>query len=317
MVLSSVSLTSLVARYALAAISHVMKGLGNEEMLGVLYDIVCQCQKRIERSIPSIGNHDPIYAVAIFHALAHSLDCQAKYFPRHVEGMALTDVKSVERVWSHANHFVSMSRNMSKANRHALLTQVLGKYKDDKTDVLAGYIKRKFQKVILKMRALNISIAEYKNLEMEWANHAGNARFLPDNYGLDQLEESAERVEAWRNEKAAYFVICAQYLKLVNKEAKSKFTGYHVEHMRKTLLAKMQVMERRLGLLPANRPKNFKDPLFGQYHVAVKDCRYDALNNYLTHLLFAIIVREEKLHQPAGFSGGDYQDKPWGSLAQD
>lgn len=73
--------------------------------------------------------------------------------------------------------------------------------------------------------------------------------------------------------------------------------------MRKTLLAKMQVMERRLGLLPANRPKNFKDPLFGQYHVAVKDCRYDALNNYRTHLLFAIIVREEKLHQPAGFSG--------------
>lgn len=53
-------------------------------------------------------------------------------------------------------------------------------------------------------------------------------------------------------------------------------------------------------------PKNFKDPLFAQYHVEVKDCRYDALANLLTYLLFAIVVREEKLHQPAGSSGKFY-----------
>ncbi|KAF1797766.1 hypothetical protein FB192DRAFT_1346157 [Mucor lusitanicus] len=35
-------------KYALAAISHVVEGLGNEEKLGVLYDIVCKCHKRIE-----------------------------------------------------------------------------------------------------------------------------------------------------------------------------------------------------------------------------------------------------------------------------
>jgi len=65
-------------------------------------------------------------------------------------------------------------------------------------------------------------------------------------------------------------------------------------------------MERQFEFLPVNRPKNFKDPLFGEYHVQVKDCRYDALNNYLTHLLFAIVMREKKLHQPAGSSGKSY-----------
>ncbi|OAD02002.1 hypothetical protein MUCCIDRAFT_144143, partial [Mucor lusitanicus CBS 277.49] len=66
--------------YALAAISHVVKNLGNEQTLGVLYDIVCKCQKRIE--------------VTIFHAFAHSVDCQVKYFPRYVKGMALTGKQS-------------------------------------------------------------------------------------------------------------------------------------------------------------------------------------------------------------------------------
>lgn len=98
--------------------------------------------------------HDTIYGVTIFHVLAHSVNCQVKYFPRYVTNMGLTgklryasygvlyqyipriDGESVERVWSHANHFVGMSRGMTKANRHALLAEVLGTYRDDKTDVL-------------------------------------------------------------------------------------------------------------------------------------------------------------------------------------
>lgn len=63
------------------------------------------------------------------------------------------------------------------------------------------------------------------------------------------------------------------------------------------------MMEQHFGYLRQNRPKNFKDPLFSEYHIEVKDCRYDALNNYLTHLMFAILVRERKLHQSAGSSG--------------
>ncbi|KAK4518574.1 phenylalanyl-tRNA synthetase alpha subunit, mitochondrial [Mucor velutinosus] len=290
-------------KYALAAISHVVDNLGDQEKLAVLYDIVCMCQKRIEESVPLINRHDLIYGVAIFHALAHSLNCQVKYFPRYVKGMALTDGESVERVWSHCNHFVSMSRNMSKANRHALLTQVLDKYRSDKIDSLASYINRKYKKVLTKMRLLNMSIAEYKNLEQEWLKHADNLCIFPDFSGLEQIQNSAERVEALRNAKVHYLILVAQHMTLINKETKSKFTGYHVEHLRKTLLVKIQLMERQFEFLPVNRPKNFKDPLFGEYHVQVKDCRYDALNNYLTHLLFAIVMREKKLHQPAGSSG--------------
>ncbi|GAN00663.1 conserved hypothetical protein [Mucor ambiguus] len=289
-------------KYALAAINHVVEHLGSEEKLAVLYDIVCMCQKRIEESIPLVNRHDPIYGVAIFHALAHSLNCQVKFFPRYVSGMALTDGESVERVWAHCNHFVSMSRNMSKANRHALLQQVLQKYKDDKTDALAHYIRRKYKKVIEKIRDLNMSIDEYMNLEKQWHEHADNLCIRPDFSGLEQIQSNAERVEALHNTKVYYLILVAQHMTLINKETKSKFTGYHVEHMSKTLFVKIQLMEQQFNYLPANRPKNFKDPLFVEYHIAVKNCRYDALNNYLTHLLFAIVTRERKLHQPAGSS---------------
>ncbi|GAN07971.1 hypothetical protein MAM1_0184d07476 [Mucor ambiguus] len=67
-------------------------------------------------------------------------------------------------------------------------------------------------------------------------------------------------------------ILVAQHLTLINKKTKSKFTGYHVEHMRKTL-ACQEPMEQQLNYLPANRPKNFKNSLFVEYHIAVKDCR--------------------------------------------
>ncbi|KAL9546848.1 hypothetical protein PS6_007444 [Mucor atramentarius] len=290
-------------KYALAAVNHVVDRLATDEKLGVMYDIVCQCQKRLEESIPLVLGHDTIYGVTIFHALAHSVNCQVKYFPRYVTNMGLTDGESVERVWSHANHFVGMSRGMTKANRHALLAEVLGKYRDDKTDVLAAFIQKKYAKVIREMRALNITISEYLFLENEWAQHADNLCIRPNTAGLDQLQTNAERQEALQNPKIYYLILIAQYLTLKNKETKSNFTGYHVEQMRKTLLVEIELMERSYSYGPSDRPKHFKDPLFHQYHVEVKQCRYDALDSYLNHLLFAIVMREAKLHQPAGSSG--------------
>lgn len=73
--------------------------------------------------------------------------------------------------------------------------------------------------------------------------------------------------------------------------------------MRRTLLVKIELMESTFSYGSSDRPKHFKDPLFHQYHVEVKQCRYDALDGYLNHLLFAIVMREAKLHQPAGSSG--------------
>ncbi|KAL9536629.1 hypothetical protein MBANPS3_012502 [Mucor bainieri] len=97
--------------YALAAVSHVVENLRSTQNLGVMYDIVCLCQKKIEQSIPGIQEHDPTYGVAIFHALAHSLSCQAKYFPRYVKDMALTGKRLVS-VSVKSEDFVIDSSNL-------------------------------------------------------------------------------------------------------------------------------------------------------------------------------------------------------------
>jgi len=70
------------------------------------------------------------------------------------------------------------------------------------------------------MRLLNMSIAEYKNLEQEWLKHADNLCIFPDFSGLEQIQNSAERVEALRNAKVHYLILVAQHMTLINKETK-------------------------------------------------------------------------------------------------
>lgn len=53
--------------------------------------------------------------------------------------------------------------------------------------ILAGYIKKKFDKVMSRIEQLNMSIRDYEGLEEEWVKQAESLCIRPDVSGLEKL----------------------------------------------------------------------------------------------------------------------------------
>ncbi|KAI9484924.1 hypothetical protein BDB00DRAFT_721768, partial [Zychaea mexicana] len=74
-------------KYPLSVIDVLMKKHGTK-VLKIMYDIGCHFEPAIKENFPDwVGN----VAVGVFHAYAHSMDCQVQYNPRLIEGFGLTD----------------------------------------------------------------------------------------------------------------------------------------------------------------------------------------------------------------------------------
>ncbi|KAI7846629.1 hypothetical protein BDC45DRAFT_453336, partial [Circinella umbellata] len=83
---------------------------------------------------------DTKFAVSVFHAYAHSMQCQVQYNPRYMKGLGLTDGEGMERLWSYLSHYVTMSRQMSAKNRILTLCHTITHFKKMRIEDLGKFI---------------------------------------------------------------------------------------------------------------------------------------------------------------------------------
>ena len=65
------------------------------------------------------------WAVSIFHAYAHTSNCQKIYHPRTIESVGLTDGETLERLWSYLGKFVNITKYMKSNHRLDILEMAL------------------------------------------------------------------------------------------------------------------------------------------------------------------------------------------------
>ena len=70
------------------------------------------------------------WALSIFHAFAHTHECQIRYHPRQLNGIGLTDGESLERLWSYLGKFVAATKYMRPSHRLDILELGLQHFKE-------------------------------------------------------------------------------------------------------------------------------------------------------------------------------------------
>ncbi|KAL9937058.1 hypothetical protein V8E36_004293 [Tilletia maclaganii] len=115
--------------YAYALLEALLDIFGSSlRSLGVCYDIGCKfaVSPRLEAALRQRNTSVSIvHAVSLFHVYGHDNDCQLKYSPRRIVGFGLTDGEALERLWSSLSNIVSLTRDMSEADRLSTLSSRL------------------------------------------------------------------------------------------------------------------------------------------------------------------------------------------------
>ncbi|KAL9539761.1 hypothetical protein MBANPS3_010080 [Mucor bainieri] len=285
-------------KYALAAVSHIMSILNDKQQLLIMYDIVCLCKNKFEACIPNLKDKDPIYLVTVFHAYAHSMNCQVVFHPKVVNGSGNTDGEGVERFWGTANKFISMIRQMSKFNRKALLSDVVHCFKQNKMLELPGQISSKFSKALAKVAELNISNKEYLALEEQWIAHVDIVMIPASPAGVQTIVDRAERTTATARD-SYYLTLNIDLLTLDDmKDAKIEITNGKQLQKRRFLISQIDQMREKYGY---ERISSFDDRQFLEHRARIVDIRYCAMNDFIKHLLFAILMKEHRISQPGSF----------------
>ncbi|KAE8220876.1 hypothetical protein CF319_g5674 [Tilletia indica] len=133
--------------YAFALIEALLDTCGEAlSTLGVCYDIGCKLSVSPRlRSALARRNHSVkiIHAVSVFHVYGHDYDCQLKYSPRRMSGFGLTDGEALERLWSSLSDLVSLTRDMSEADRISTLSSRLDSLsRSHRYDLLTTFQRR-------------------------------------------------------------------------------------------------------------------------------------------------------------------------------
>ncbi|KAI7856125.1 hypothetical protein BDC45DRAFT_567627 [Circinella umbellata] len=123
-------------------------------------------------SFEDLRGVDTNFAVSVFHAYAHSMQCQVRYNPRYMKGLGLTDSEGMERLWSYLSHYVTMSRQMSAKNRILTLRHAITHFKKMRVDLASRLARRRKhaedvkRKSVEELRRMRISMT---NEEFEFA----------------------------------------------------------------------------------------------------------------------------------------------------
>ncbi|CAK5284419.1 unnamed protein product [Mycena citricolor] len=112
--------------YTLALLETLFQDLPEDIVVAILYDIACQ----LHRSVLKWGFLAPfikrmVFAVAVFHAFVHRLECQLRYHPRKREGLGFTSGEGCERLWHLISRLISSLRKSGFHHRlYTLNTQL-------------------------------------------------------------------------------------------------------------------------------------------------------------------------------------------------
>jgi hypothetical protein len=114
---------------AVALLRKLATMLPPQATLGVMYDIACQLDRTIgvvrvdildslfasllskHNVMPELANRCS-FALALFHAFGHGMECQVVYNPRYRIGFGLTNGEGNERVWSLCRNLIAPERVM-------------------------------------------------------------------------------------------------------------------------------------------------------------------------------------------------------------
>ncbi|KAK4514497.1 fatty acid alpha-hydroxylase [Mucor velutinosus] len=288
-------------KYALAAISHLMSLLGNSQKLLTMYDIICLCKGKLESCIPGLKERAPLYLVTVFHAYARSMHCQVQHHPRVVNGSGNTDGEGVERFWSTANRFISMIRQMSKFNRKSLLTDVVYHFRQNKMLEIPGQILKKYTNAMKKVSELNITNEKFFALEEQWSEHVEIVMIPATPAAVQILIDKAEQ-ETHVSRYSYYLKLTVEYLLLNDLRDES---GRKIEITTKKdinrnnfLVDQIKQLQSVYGYAMINSLDN---PALQEHRERIIEVRYNVMNTFVKHLLFAILMKEHKISQPGLF----------------
>ncbi|KAI8636279.1 hypothetical protein BD408DRAFT_438053 [Parasitella parasitica] len=288
-------------KYALAAINHILQQLNNKQKLLIMYDIICLCKNKLEEKILGLKARDPIYLVIVSHAYAHSMHCQVMHHPKVIEGSGNTDGEGVEKFWSTANRFIAMTRQMSKSNRKALLTDVVAHFKRNKMIDLSSQIAKKYNKAVDKIREYNIINAEYSKLEKKWKEHVALVKIPATPAGINELIKQVESQKAY-DRQLTYLRLNARYFQLdqeMKDENQRNVSNWRVLTENNMLVKQINELKTKFGFKSIS---SLNDPAFQEHRDSIIKVRYEAMADFLKHLIFANLMKEHRLAQP-GSSG--------------
>ncbi|KAE8217801.1 hypothetical protein CF319_g8190 [Tilletia indica] len=137
--------------YAFALIEALLEACGSDlQSLGICYDIGCKLavSPRLQSALAQRSHAVIItHVVSVFHVYGHDYDCQLKYSPRRTSGFGLTDGEALERLWSALSDLVSLTRDMSEADRLSTLTSRLESLSRDHRQDLLTTVQRRLSTI--------------------------------------------------------------------------------------------------------------------------------------------------------------------------
>ncbi|KAE8181555.1 hypothetical protein CF336_g8875, partial [Tilletia laevis] len=133
--------------YAYALLTQLLDACGTAlDHLGVCYDIGCKLSVSPRLAAALARRSHPVlltHVVSVFHSYGHDFDCQLKFSPRRTPGFGLTDGEALERLWSSLADLVSITRDMSEADRLSTLSARLHKLaRSHRLDLMATCQRR-------------------------------------------------------------------------------------------------------------------------------------------------------------------------------
>ncbi|KAJ7067282.1 hypothetical protein C8F01DRAFT_1208404 [Mycena amicta] len=92
------------------------------------YDIACQWKQHLRERVlaianehgvlPNLSNFNIQFALPVWHAAAHEVNCQAAMSLSHATGVGRTDGEGIERTWATLNPISYATKEMGEGNRH-------------------------------------------------------------------------------------------------------------------------------------------------------------------------------------------------------
>ncbi|CAK5282214.1 unnamed protein product [Mycena citricolor] len=130
--------------YVLALLETLFQHLPDDVMVAILYDIACQ----LHRSLHKWGFLAPfitrmVFAVAVFHAFVHRLECQLRYHPWKREGLGFTSGEGCERLWHQLSRLIGHLRISGSYHRLYTLNAQVQFIEQNSLRTLGAWISRR------------------------------------------------------------------------------------------------------------------------------------------------------------------------------
>lgn len=284
-------------KYSLASIEYALKNRNEGQRLALMYDVVCQCQTRLEKEFPILKDEDTKYAVPIFHSYAHDINCQMTYNPRYSDDgfFGLTDGESVERLWSFLNGFASMSRSMLKETRSLLLTDAVIYYSRGRNEEIPRIIKKKYDECNVFIQAFDTTKEKKKELKKIWQQKA-KAFAIRTKSKLKNFNDDVLKRMGNNDIMIYYFGILSRYLSLSKCYSKTNST-------KEDLLNQLNLIEKNHPELFSRRfvrPTSLNDPFLEASRHLVDDQAAEGLKEYFLELIRCCCMYEQKKEKCKG-----------------